>query len=90
MTVKRIAAAKRNRVAAGQAIDKIIGALLSEKRKIAGLSPAEAAEKMDKSQAQIYRYESGFTRTDAPLLAEFATLYGCRVEDFLSGIGGKK
>ena len=86
MTGKRTAAAKRSRKAAGHAVDKIVGARLAEKRKASGLSPVAAGEKMGKSETQIYRYESGATKTDMPLLAEFAKLYGCRVEDFVTGI----
>ena len=63
---------------------------LAEKRKAAGISPVAAGEKMGKSETQIYRYESGATRTDTPLLAEFAKLYGCKVEDFVTGIEGGK
>lgn len=86
MIGKRITAAKRKRKAAGKAVGKIVGARLAEKRKAAGLSPVAAGEKMGKSETQIYRYESGATRTDAPLLAEFAKLYGCKVEDFVTGL----
>lgn len=86
MTGKRTAASKRTRKAAAHAVDKIVGARLASKRTAAGLSPTEAGMKMGKSQAQIYRYESGATRTDTPLLAEFAKIYGCKVEDFVTGI----
>lgn len=86
MKSKRTMAAKRNRKAAGHAVDKIVGARLAARRVAAGLTPTEAGEKMGKSQAQIYRYESGATRTDTPLLAEFARIYDCKVEDFVAGI----
>lgn len=86
MTSKRTAAKKRTRKAAGHAVDKIVGARLAERRKDAGLSAAAVGEQMGKSEGQIYRYESGATRTDTPLLAEFAKLYGCKVEDFVTGI----
>ena len=90
MTGKRTAAAKRSRKAAGHAVDKIVGARLAEKRKSAGMTPVAVGVLMGKSETQIYRYESGATRTDTPLLAEFAKLYGCKVEDFVTGIEGGK
>jgi transcriptional regulator with XRE-family HTH domain len=86
MTTKRSAAKNRIRKAAGHAVDKIVGARLAEKRKAAGMTPIAVGKVMGRSETQIYRYESGATRTDTPLLAEFAKLYGCKVEDFVTGI----
>ena len=87
MTSKRTTAKNRLRKAAGQAVDKAVGAHLAHRRAIAGLSVVGAAKKMGRSAAQVYRYESGATRTDTAILAEFAKLYGCKIADFVGEIG---
>ena len=54
-------------------------------RLAAGLSLAKAAEAIGVTPTAVYYWESGQYMPRATLLVRIATLYGCTVDDLLSG-----
>ena len=53
------------------------------KRKQAGFSQAEVAEKLNVTSAAVCQWETGKTVPDARKLPEIAKLYGCTVDELL-------
>lgn len=56
-----------------------------EARVKAGLSVREAMIKLDVSDAAIYQWETGLYTPAAKRLPEIAKLYGCTVDELLTG-----
>ena len=55
----------------------------SEKRKIANLTMAQAAEILDVTPAAICQWETGKTMPKAEKLPEIAKAYGCTIDDLM-------
>lgn len=51
----------------------------------AGLKVADVMREMDVSDAAVYQWETGVTTPRPDKLVKLAKLYGCTVDDLLSG-----
>lgn len=55
--------------------------LLAEARKRAGLTQAQAAEKLNVTQTAISQWEKGATRPGIDKIPKIAAAYGCKIAD---------
>lgn len=66
-------------------IDAHIGARIKKLRTAHKLSPSQLAEKIGKSEPQMFRYESGTTPVPPALMVELAALFGIKNTHFMDG-----
>ena len=62
-----------------------IGAFIAEKRKEAGLTQAELAEKLGITDRAVSKWERGKSLPDASIMLELCSILGITVNDLLSG-----
>lgn len=65
--------------------DRTVGARIKAKRLKLGLSNEQLSRALGKSEAQIFRYQSGDSRCDGEMLSRFAKALGCTVSDLVEG-----
>lgn len=68
------------------AFNKAVGARVKALRKAHDLTDQQLADKIGRSVAQVFRYQSGDTSLDAETLVVLAGALGCSVGDIVEGI----
>lgn len=68
------------------ALDKAVGARIEALKAKAGLTTPQLAEKIGRSESQVFRYQSGDSRCDAETLMLLAKALGCAPSALLDGI----
>ncbi len=63
---------------------EILGRILKEAREDAGLTQRELAKNLDRSQAFVWKVETGFQHIDIPTLFDLATIVGKSPEAIIS------
>lgn len=58
-----------------------MASLLAEARKRAGLTQAQAAEKLNVTQTAISQWEKGTTHPEFDKIPRIAAAYGCKIAD---------
>lgn len=68
---------------------EILGKILREARDEAGLTQREVAAKLDRSQAYIWKVETGVQHIDIPTLFDLAVILGKEPNDLISQISSR-
>ena len=73
----------------GRPEHELLGHILRESREAAGLSQRQMAEKLNRTQAYIWKIEGGFQHVDIPTLLDIASITGREPEDIISQLRSK-